>query len=382
MFVANEKDRGLPSGARNDDNPSKSPTGGALAQSMKKFAFFVCHHKPGPLFKDEIFIPIHVGAANSNQVLPDCIRDDVGENISRKNASYCELTAIYWAWKNVEADYYGFFHYRRLMNFKSEKKTSLTIHDLSPRTVRKVGWDRKTIEATCARFDVITLPRWRVHPIGLPKQQMTSYAFYAREHFADDLDTVLSVIKKRSPDVYPYVLRHVHSYRNSFANISIMKRDYFKQYASWLFDILFESEKIIDISGYDSYQRRIWGFMGERLISGYIDFLVATQGARAGVLGLVAGVFSAPVTDAPLVMRSIEAQRISAKDTLTPERVHVAFCIDENYASHCGVAIASMLSHIHPAQHITIHILHDRSLTAKSKALMVITHPLATDSNL
>ena len=122
MFVANEKDRGLPSGARNDDNPSKSPTGGALAQSMKKFAFFVCHHKPGPLFKDEIFIPIHVGAANSNQVLPDCIRDDVGENISRKNASYCELTAIYWAWKNVEADYYGFFHYRRLMNFKSEKK--------------------------------------------------------------------------------------------------------------------------------------------------------------------------------------------------------------------------------------------------------------------
>lgn len=370
MGVADEKDSGLLSDARIDGNPGKSPADGALAQSRKRFAFFVCHHKPGPLLKDEIFIPIHVGAANSNQVLPDCIRDDVGDNISSRNANYSELTAIYWAWKNVEADYYGFFHYRRLMNFSVGKKNSLTIYDFSQRTVRKVGWDRKTIEAVCAQYDVITLPRWNVHPVGLPKEQMTSYEFYAREHFAGDLDTVLSVIKKRSPDVYPFVLRHVHESRCSYANISIMKRDLFKQYAAWLFDIIFESEKIIDITGYDSYQRRIWGFIAERLCGGYIDFLVATQGARSGELGLVSGVFSAPVKDAPLVMRSIEAQRISAKEMLMPERVHVAFCIDENYASHCGVAIASMLSNIHPAQHITIHILHDRSLSSKSKSLI------------
>ena len=41
------------------------------------------------------------------------LHDDEGDNISNKNKTYCELTAQYWAWKNMEADYYGFFHYRR-----------------------------------------------------------------------------------------------------------------------------------------------------------------------------------------------------------------------------------------------------------------------------
>ena len=45
------------------------------------------------------------------------LHDDEGENISDKNPMYCELTAQYWAWKNLDADYYGFCHYRRYFNF-------------------------------------------------------------------------------------------------------------------------------------------------------------------------------------------------------------------------------------------------------------------------
>ena len=47
--------------------------------------------------------------------------DDEGENISEKNDKYCELTAQFWAWKNIhDADYYGFWHYRRFMSFRNE----------------------------------------------------------------------------------------------------------------------------------------------------------------------------------------------------------------------------------------------------------------------
>jgi hypothetical protein len=45
----------------------------------------------------------------------------------------------------------------------------------------------------------------------------------------------------------------------------VMKRQDFESYIKWLFDVLFEVEKRVDISGYSPYQARIYGFMSERL---------------------------------------------------------------------------------------------------------------------
>ena len=50
--------------------------------------------------------------------LQGTIGDDTGDNISDRNQSWCELTALYWMWKNVNADYYGLFHYRRMLKFR------------------------------------------------------------------------------------------------------------------------------------------------------------------------------------------------------------------------------------------------------------------------
>ena len=37
----------------------------------------------------------------------DMTADNTGDNISRKNRKYCELTVQYWAWKNEQADYWS-----------------------------------------------------------------------------------------------------------------------------------------------------------------------------------------------------------------------------------------------------------------------------------
>ena len=54
-------------------------------------------------------------------------------------------------------------------------------------------------------------------------------------------------------------------------NMFVMKREDFDRYMKWLFDILFELEKRIDISNYDSYQKRVFGFLSERLWNIWLD---------------------------------------------------------------------------------------------------------------
>ena len=35
------------------------------------------------------------------------LRDNIGNHISGKNANYCELTGLYWIWKNTDDSYKG-----------------------------------------------------------------------------------------------------------------------------------------------------------------------------------------------------------------------------------------------------------------------------------
>ena len=84
-------------------------------RSVPDIRLFVCCHQPSSVPEHPLLYPIQVGAALADTHFPGFLHDDSGENISRKNRVYCELTAQYWAWKNVEADYYGFFHYRRYL---------------------------------------------------------------------------------------------------------------------------------------------------------------------------------------------------------------------------------------------------------------------------
>ena len=50
-----------------------------------------------------------------------------------------------------------------------------------------------------------------------------------------------------------------------------MKKDKFDAYCEWLFDILFELEKRLDISDYSDYDARVFGFVSERLIDPWIE---------------------------------------------------------------------------------------------------------------
>lgn len=80
---------------------------------------FVATHKRYRMPNDEMYLPLHVGASGKESI--GFQRDDEGDNISYLNYAFCELTGLYWGWKNCDASYKGLAHYRR--HFRGEKKT-------------------------------------------------------------------------------------------------------------------------------------------------------------------------------------------------------------------------------------------------------------------
>ena len=103
---------------------------------MNLIKILVCCHKPCELPNGDIYLPIQVGKKCSNLDLgiqSDCeINGQDCENISEKNNIYCEMTAAYWAWKNIRKlypniDYIGLCHYRRYFNINWSRLDSVKI---------------------------------------------------------------------------------------------------------------------------------------------------------------------------------------------------------------------------------------------------------------
>lgn len=86
---------------------------------------------------------------------------------------------------------------------------------------------------------------------------------YEHAHFKKDLDEVEKIIAEKYTG-YSDAFRIVMDRRTlHILNMFVMKKSYFDEYCDWLFDILFMLEKRIDISSYDAYEKRIFGFLSE-----------------------------------------------------------------------------------------------------------------------
>lgn len=239
-----------------------------------KISLLVAHHKKGPFLSSKYITPIQVGSALNEEI--GFITDATGINISQKNKNYCELTAQYWAWKNhlQNYDYFGFMHYRRYFMFKQNWRFKKNIiDDFDTETINEFGLNDLSISNAITNYDIILPPVWPVHPPKMRKQIMSIYDLYAHEHIKTDMDTALQVIKEIYPE-YTKALEKVMNSKNAYyLNMFIMNKKYFDEYMHWIFSILFEVEKRITISS-DPYQARVFGFLSERLINVFINFVI------------------------------------------------------------------------------------------------------------
>ena len=229
----------------------------------------VAAHKKYWMPTDPVYLPVHVGAegktdAKGRPLDLGYVKDNTGENISAKNANYCELTGLYWAWKNLEADYIGLAHYRRHFTVSRNPFTDKKSRVISGEELQHA------IKAAGKNGAEILLPKPRNYWIE------TNYSQYAHAHHAADLDTTREILKERYAGYVPAWDASMKRTSGHRFNMFIMKRDKFDEYCAWLFDVLFELERRLDISSYNKNDSRVFGFVSERML----DVWVETNGYR------------------------------------------------------------------------------------------------------
>nr|WP_317280416.1 DUF4422 domain-containing protein [uncultured Fusobacterium sp.] len=212
----------------------------------------VATHKKYEMPKYLCYLPLHVGKKRKDNL--GYIGDDTGDNISEKNPYYCELTGVYWAWKNLKADYIGLVHYRRQFRGKNKQENSLFDTVLSDVEIKEL----------LKETDII-LPKKRNYYIE------NLYDHYRHTMYIEPLDVTGEIIKEFYPEYYKeFEKLHKRTSAHMF-NMFIMKRKDFDKYCEWLFDILGKLEKRVDSSKYDSFHARFYGRVSELLLDIWLE---------------------------------------------------------------------------------------------------------------
>lgn len=221
---------------------------------------FTITHKQFTPPPDSLYVPLQVGRASNEDL--GFLGDHTGDTISERNPFYCELTGMYWIWKNYDSyvkqdnchasfnrneDCIGICHYRRyLINEQGALFTEAELSEL------------------LKHYDMITTKL-----LTLPGSY---YDGFSANHHIKDLLTTGEVIKEKYPDYYDIFEQLIHGPHTYFGNIFITSKKEYDRYCEWLFTLLFEVEKRTDFTGYNGYQKRLFGFLSEFLQTVWIQY--------------------------------------------------------------------------------------------------------------
>ncbi len=222
----------------------------------------IATHKDYRMPADPLYVPVQVGAAcnvdeNGDPVDLGFSKDNTGDNISAKNPHFCELTGLYWAWKNLDADWLGLVHYRRYFGLRQPKKGE-DLYDcvLSSAQAAKLLQKYRVLVPTRRKYYIETL-----------------YSHYAHTHYAEHLDATREIIAAEHPE-YLDAFDRVMARRSGYMfNMCVMERALMDDYCSWVFDILFRLEESLKAEEMELsfYQGRFYGRVSEIIFNVWLE---------------------------------------------------------------------------------------------------------------
>ena len=315
-----------------------------------KIKIYVSCHKDCYTLKHPLIFPIHVGAALAKERLPGMLRDDSGENISKKNRKYCELTALYWAWKNdADSDYLGFWHYRRFMSFAKKPLPRNSFEDieipfLDQDSAKTLCIDPDEMQKTIERYDIITTIPVKLKKMGRGIASVRRQYELSPHQHKEDLDTAVAIIKEKFPEYYKTAMWYLDkSPLGYYCNMFIMKRKLFERYCQWLFAILEEHERRRGCENYTAQGMRVSGHLAERLFA--IWYLKLKKSGKFKTCELPRALFQNVQKDEPVF------------PAFKSNNVAVAFAADNAAAPCLGAAMASVIKNASEQNNYDILVL-------------------------
>lgn len=181
-----------------------------MAEEQKKQKGFVLYevgnHRDKPLQNPPQLKgyeqPIQAGAALSEMRIAGVL-DNTGENISDKNKQYCEMSAVYWIWKNTKHDWTGIEHYRRHLHIQPEML-------------------QDDVDA------ILPLP-YMSYP-----NTVTQFRRFVSE---DVLQLLLQALQELHPKQYEAYRKILYGTYQYTYNMQCTRREVFEDYCKWFFEI-------------------------------------------------------------------------------------------------------------------------------------------------
>lgn len=324
---------------------------------------YIACHKPAYVPELKCFRPVQVGAALSDNRLKGMLHDDEGINISEKNRSFCELTAHYWVWKNEEADYYGFFHYRRYLSFAEQEYEedgwgNIVADRITDDILSEYHLDDKSISELVSQYDIITVRSRDIneHRRLAGEKKVDIYHEYdvSEAQHIKDLDAALKIIERDYPEYKAAADAYMRGDRAYECNMFIMSRQQYKQYCPWLFDILFKLEQLIDFSTYNQEEERVLGFIGERLFGIYYTYIKNDASVRCSELQKI------------LINDTSQPVEITKNDK---DAVPVVLAANDAFSPYLSVMIESILANGSEQRQYDLVVLN-RDISQKNQSLI------------
>ena len=221
----------------------------------KKIEIFILTHKK---FEEEYDSSLYKPLVNGADSLDDTfgyLGDNTGDNISKLNNQYSELSGEYWAWKNSKADIIGFCHYRRwfVKDFRMKKLTEEDILNYLSNYDIIVARRRKTRESV---FE-FTKKRYSINS--------------SVDINPDEYLKLGEVMKDKYPDYYPTYKKIMGGHYTFLHNMFICDKKLADEYFEWIFNVFTDLKPKIDFSSYPTDNSRIFGYISERLLTVFIE---------------------------------------------------------------------------------------------------------------